>query len=77
MVTINSDDNSQNENFLIIDQIKSLIDNSKQKDVKNQLISYAKSSGFINNIYRKQAWSLLIDHPISNLYSTGIYLFIY
>jgi hypothetical protein len=76
MVTINRDDNSQNENFLIIDQIKSLIDNSKQKDVKNQLISYAKSSGFINNVYRKQAWSLLID-PISDSFSTGIYFYDY
>jgi len=70
MVTINSDDNSQNENILIIDQIKSLIDDRKQKNVKNELIYYANLSGFINTIYRKQAWSLIID-PISDSFSTG------
>ncbi|CAF1121496.1 unnamed protein product [Rotaria sp. Silwood1] len=65
MVTINNDDNSDNENVLTIDKIKSLFDRYnqktiKQKNVKKKLISYAKTSGFINNIYRKQAWTLLV-----------------
>jgi hypothetical protein len=80
MVTINDDDSSQNKNILIIDQIQLLIDDYQQKqiskkDIKNQLNFYAKSSGFINNLYRKQAWNLLINSSFSN-YSTGILIII-
>lgn len=66
MVTINNNENSQ---------IKILIDQYKQKqipekDVKKQFISYAQKSGFINNIYRKQAWNILIKSPTYQ-YSSG------
>lgn len=76
MVTLNnSDDNYQKKNIIINDRIYSLIDQYKQKQIRkkelqNTLISYAKSSGFINNKCRRQAWSLLIDSP-DHHYSTG------
>ncbi|CAF1015674.1 unnamed protein product [Rotaria sordida] len=76
MVTINNDDNYENENILVIDKIKLLFDRYnqkkiKQKYLKRKLTSYAKISGFINNIYRKQAWNLLV-HTSSDEYTTDI-----
>ncbi|CAF3556875.1 unnamed protein product [Rotaria sordida] len=76
MVTINNDDNYENENILVIDKIKLLFDRYnqkkiKQKYLKRKLTSYAKTSGFINNIYRKQAWNLLV-HTSSDEYTTDI-----
>lgn len=75
MVTINNDNNSENEDILTVDRIKLLIDRYNQKKIKpkylrTKLISYAKTSGFINNIYRKQAWHLIADAPCYE-YSTG------
>jgi hypothetical protein len=76
MVTINeSDDSYEKKNIIINDRIYLLFNRYKQKqirkiEVKKKLISYAKSSGFINNIYRKQAWSLIVDSP-NYQYSTG------
>ena len=75
MVTKNTDDKFDNKTILFIDEIKFLIENYnnkkiKYKSVKNKLTFYAKSSGFINNLYRKQAWNLLINST-SDDYSTG------
>jgi len=75
MVTINNENNSTNENNLILNQIKLLIDCFNRKEIKqihiqNELTFYAKNSGFINNIYRKQAWNLLINSSKVD-YSTG------
>jgi hypothetical protein len=75
VTTNNDDDSSENEN------IKFLIDGYKQKqirekDVKDQLIFFGRLSGFINNIYRKQAWNLLINHP-SYDYSIGRFILNY
>jgi hypothetical protein len=72
MLTINND-----ENILIIDQIKLLIDHFNQKKItekypKNKLIFYAKSHGFINNTCRKSAWSLLINSSTDE-YLTGYF----
>ncbi|CAF2800381.1 unnamed protein product [Rotaria sp. Silwood2] len=74
MVTVNNDDNSENESVLVIDKITSLFDRYhgktiKEKYVKKKLIFYARTSGFINNIYRKQAWDLLV-HTSPEEYST-------
>ncbi|CAF5189088.1 unnamed protein product, partial [Rotaria magnacalcarata] len=68
MVTINNDNNSDSEVASVIDNIKLLIDRYNQKKIqrkyaKTKLILYAKTAGFKNNIYRKQAWDLIIDTP--------------
>lgn len=78
MVTVNNDENSENENSVVIDRIQSLIDRFKEKQIKqeyveNELIFYAKNTGFKNNTLRKQAWSLLANIP-SYLYSNGMYM---
>jgi hypothetical protein len=78
MVTTNDDDRIENKNIFISDQIETLIENFNQKkltpkSVKNKLIFHAKSSGFINNLYRKPAWNILINSA-SNDYSTGKFL---
>jgi hypothetical protein len=76
MVTINNSDGSyEKKNIIINDWIYSLLDLYKQKQIgekelKYTLISHAKSSGFIDNKCRKQAWSLLIESP-DDQYSTG------
>lgn len=70
MVTKNTDDKFHNKTILLIDEIKFLIENYNNKKLKYKLIFYAKSSGFINNLYRKQAWNLLINST-SDDYSTG------
>ncbi len=76
MVTINNDND---KNLLIINQINILFDCYKQKliqkkSLKSKLISYAQTSGFINNIYRKQAWNLLV-YSANYQYSTGLEVF--
>ncbi|CAF3462438.1 unnamed protein product [Rotaria socialis] len=68
MVTINNDNNYDSEVSSVIDNIKLLIDRYNQKKiqrkyVKRKLIFYAQTSGFKNNVYRKQAWDLIVDTP--------------
>ena len=74
MGTANND-----ENLLPLDRIQSFIDACHQKkftriSARTQLISHAKASGFINNLCRKSAWTLLIDPPTDGDYSAGIFL---
>ena len=82
MVTVNNENNSTDDNYLIIDQIKLLIDRYnnkqiKQQDIQNKLTFYAKKSGFINNTFRKQAWKLLINSS-NDHYSTGkLFIFLF
>jgi hypothetical protein len=55
---------SDDENFLIINKTKSdRIDKFLRKKNKQKLIKYAKISGLINKLYRKQIWPLLINAP--------------
>ncbi|UJR30127.1 hypothetical protein I4U23_017668 [Adineta vaga] len=66
MGTINNENNP-----LIIDQLKTLFDRHlKKNELEKKLISYAKKTGFINNIYRKQAWKVLINSSDNEHYSS-------
>ena len=74
MGTANND-----ENLLSPVRIQSLIDACHQqklsrRSARTQLISHAKSSGFITNLCRKSAWTLLIDPPSDDDYSAGRFL---
>ena len=67
MGTINNENNP-----LIIDQLKTLFERHlKKNELEKKLISYAKKTGFINNIYRKQAWKVLINSSDNEHYSSG------
>ncbi len=55
---------SDDENFIIINKTKSdRIEKFLKKKNKQKLIKYAKLSGLINTIYRKQIWPLFINTP--------------
>ncbi|CAF0923151.1 unnamed protein product [Rotaria sordida] len=64
IITNGSSSLSDDENFLIISKTKSdRIKELLNKKNKRQLIKYAKKTGLINILYRKQIWPLVIRPP--------------
>ena len=75
MVTISNTDEKER---LIVKQIQLVIDQYKRNEIdrdelKDKLILFAQSSGFIDNQHRKLAWNYLVDQS-SSAYSSGLFV---